>query len=677
MDLPTLDRYLGSVAVGTWDWDQQTDRVTTSPQAAEIFGLEGPEGPAADYLACVHPDDRPHLRDALERVAAGGDLECEIRLLRRDGQVRWASVSARLARDGSGRPTGATGAIADVTGHRASDERSLRLSSIIEATPDLIATSDAEGRIHYLNPAGRRLLGLEDGMDGVCALDVYPTWAVELMAREAVPAARREGIWRGESAVLGAGGKEIPVSQVLIAHDLPGGGHTFSIIVRDISEHTQREEQLRLLTEHDPLTGLRNRGALTDHLKVLVAHARRGAPGALVYVDIDQFKAVNETLGHSAGDRLLVMVAERLQSALRDEDVLARLGGDEFAVLLRDVEAEEALAVGEKLRRLIGELRFGRNPHVFALSASVGIALIDGRLGDGEVLAGADVACYTAKARGRNRALLYRPGQEEEAAVLSSDARWSALLKDALAKGRMRLLYQPVVDLTTGFIRRYEVLVRMVDENGALIAPGRFIPAAERFGLVADLDRWVLRRAVEAIESHARRGQRLPLAINLSGHSFGDDSTLESLRLEVAAADLEPDALSFEITETAAVINLPRARRFIQEMHELGCRFSLDDFGSGFSSFAYLRHLPVDSVKIDGSFVRDLVNDATSQALVRSMAEVAQATDKVTIAECVEDAHVMEVVRGVGIDWAQGWHLGMPSQTPEGLDRLAEGAAAG
>jgi EAL domain-containing protein (putative c-di-GMP-specific phosphodiesterase class I) len=347
--------------------------------------------------------------------------------------------------------------------------------------------------------------------------------------------------------------------------------------------------------------------------------------------------------------------------------VLARLGGDEFGVLLRDVDAATAQAVAERLRLIVGELRFGTEPHRFALSASVGVALIDGRASGGEILASADMACYSAKSRGRNRTVLYRPGQAEPAA-LSSDARWSARLKDALNRGRLRLVYQPLVDFRDGKVRRYEVLSRMVDEAGSLIPPARFIPAAERFGLVAELDRWVLRRSVEMIRSFERRGERLRLAINLSGRAFEDDSVLEDLRFEVAAAGLQPGALAFEITETAAVVNLPRARRFIEELHELGCNFALDDFGSGFSSFAYLRYLPVDSVKIDGSFVRGLVDDPTSQALVRSMAEVARATGKVTVAECVENAAVLELVRQLGVDWGQGWHLGMPVAEPTALD---------
>jgi diguanylate cyclase (GGDEF)-like protein/PAS domain S-box-containing protein len=657
-------------AVATWEWEPRTDRAAVTGPAAAILGPGPDVATLADYLELIHPDDRDQVEAGLRHaLVAGPSLELEHRLQRPGGEVRWVSLTARVLKDADDQPTLAIGALIDITDRFENDGMHHWLRSIVEATPDVVATCAEDGRLLYLNRAGRRLLGLADDrpMNGTTFDDFYPSWAARLLREEAAPIARRDGIWQGETAVIGPDGKEIPVSQVLIAHRSPAETVTFSTIVRDISDRYQREEQLRHLAEHDPLTGLRNRTALMDHLRVIAASARRGARGALIYLDIDQFKAVNDTLGHVAGDRLLVMVAERLQAALHDDDILARLGGDEFGVLLRDVDAQAAQAVAERLRRVLAELRFGREPHVFALSASVGIAVIDGTAHDGEVLACADMACYSAKSRGRNRAVLYRPGQAEPAA-LSSDARWSARLKDALARGRLRLLYQPLVDLTDGRTRRYEVLARMVDDTGGLISPGRFIPAAERFGLVGDLDRWVLRRSVEVIRSYQRRGARIRLAINLSGRAFEDDSVLEDLRFEVATAGLEPGDLSFEITETAAVINLPRARRFIEELHELGCNFALDDFGSGFSSFAYLRYLPVDSVKIDGSFVRGLVDDPTSQALVRSMAEVARATGKVTVAECVEDANVLDLVRELGVDWAQGWHLGVPVPDPAPLE---------
>ena len=649
------ERDVSEHAVGTWEWDIAGDRLVVT-------------GPLDERL------DGVRLTEVLRRSLNGStEIDVTQKVDATDGGTRWISLTGRVLCDGEGRPELAAGAVVDVTDRFESDGLHHWLRSIVEATTDVVATCDEDGKLLYLNRAGRRLLGLDpdgDDLTGASGFDFYPGWAAQLLRDEAVPAARRDGTWQGETAVIGADGKEIPVSQVLIAHRGPGGSLTYSTIVRDLSDRYQREEQLRHLAEHDPLTGLRNRTALTDHLQLVAAGARRGTTGALIYLDIDQFKAVNDSLGHAAGDRLLVMVAERLQSSLHADDVLARLGGDEFGVLLRDVDAAAAQAVAERLRHVLSELRFGREPHLFALSASVGVALIDGRASHGEVLASADMACYSAKSRGRNRTVLYRPGQAEPAA-LSSDARWSARLKDALNRGRLRLVYQPLVDLRDGKVRRYEVLSRMVDDTGALIPPGRFIPAAERFGLVAELDRWVLRRSVEMIRSFERRGERIRLAINLSGRAFEDDSVLEDLRFEVAAAGLQPGDLAFEITETAAVVNLPRARRFIEELHELGCNFALDDFGSGFSSFAYLRYLPVDSVKIDGSFVRGLVEDPTSQALVRSMAEVARATGKVTVAECVEDAAVLELVRQLGVDWGQGWHLGMPVSEPAALEVAA------
>ncbi|MGH2687067.1 MAG: putative bifunctional diguanylate cyclase/phosphodiesterase [Actinomycetota bacterium] len=668
---------MSTLAVATWQWDPGSQRVFLGGAVAALIGL--PDDAECDtieaYLDHVHRDDRDRLLRSIDTaLVSGTDIQIDHRVVAGEGQTHWFSLVGRVIRDGEGRALGAAGAVLDITSRIEPDGLHHWLRAIIEATPDVVGTADEDGRMLYLNRAGRRLLGVEPSrLADAEASEFYPGWAAKLLEEEAIPMARRDGLWQGESAILSSDGKEIPVSQVLVAHKSPTGSFTYSTIVRDISDRYQREEQLRHLAEHDALTGLRNRVALMDHLRVAVAASRRGSPGALIYLDVDQFTAVNDTLGHFEGDRLLVMVAERLQAALHPDDVLARLGGDEFGVLLRDVDEDDALAIAERMRAAVGELRFNRAGHSFAITASVGVAVTAAARQEGEVLAGADLACFSAKSRGRNRVVMYQPGAEEEAS-LSSDARWSSMLRDALARGRLRLLYQPVVDLTDGTVKRFEVLSRMLGEGGGLIPPGRFIPAAERFGVVGELDHWVLRRAVEQIEAAKRRGERLPLAINLSGRAFEDERVLERLVFEVGAANLEPGALSFEITETAAVINLPRARRFIQELHEIGCPFALDDFGSGFSSFAYLRHLPVDSVKIDGSFVRDLVTDPTNQALVRSMVEVAQATGKITIAECVEDETVLDLVKELGVDQAQGWHLGVPVADPTSLGMVVSQA---
>jgi diguanylate cyclase (GGDEF)-like protein len=398
--------------------------------------------------------------------------------------------------------------------------------------------------------------------------------------------------------------------------------------------------------DHDHLTDLFNRRRLTSELeRELLQAARYERSGALLMLDLDNFKFVNDSCGHAAGDRLLKGVARMLDERVRGSDVVARLGGDEFAVILPEAEAEQARTAAEALRRAVREVPSDLG---LPVEVSVGIALFGSveRATVDDVLAAADVALYRAKESGGDRVELYC-GQASERLT------WVGRIQDALRDDRFALYAQPLIDLRSGHVVRHELLLRLLGADGEVISPGEFLPIAERFGLVTAIDRWVLGRALEL----ASAGQ--PVAINLSGQSIGDAEVLEAVRQAIDSG-LDASRLAFELTETAAIRDLDGARAFTQELTGLGCDVALDDFGTGFGSYTYLKHLCAGYVKIDVEFIRDVAHNEVDQRVVRSIVEVAHALGKVTVAEGVEDAPTLEAVRGLGVDWAQGFHLGTP-----------------
>jgi diguanylate cyclase (GGDEF)-like protein/PAS domain S-box-containing protein len=425
-------------------------------------------------------------------------------------------------------------------------------------------------------------------------------------------------------------------------------------IVHDITERKLAENKLTYMAHHDPLTGLHNRQYLLEKLQ-RVLKIKNLAKGALLFVDLDNFKIVNDSLGHAAGDRLLTTLSSKLKHSLREEDILARIGGDEFALLLEEATPEEAQGVAERLVELIGAFRYSEEGVTFTIGSSVGMAYIETNMEAEELLSRADRACYVSKARGGNRIEVYQPGQDE-LQLMAEEASWTTRIKDALREQGFCLWFQPVVQVATQHIDHYEVLLRMQGSQGELILPGAFIPSAERFGFMSQIDYWVVQAAVQRLAAHPK----LHLAVNLSGKSLSDPALKDFISLNLRQQSVEPNRLSFEITETAAVVNFEHARVFIQDLKNLGCKFALDDFGVGFSSFTYLRELPADHIKIDGSFVRNLDQDPINQALVRSIHEMARALDKKTIAEFVENEAILHILQEIGVDYAQGYYLGRP-----------------
>ena len=428
----------------------------------------------------------------------------------------------------------------------------------------------------------------------------------------------------------------------------------------------KRERRLLHLANHDQLTGLANRHRFVADLDLELArcNAEDGARSALFFIDLDQFKYVNDTCGHAAGDHLLQLAAQQLRYAVRPDDFVARFGGDEFVVLVRNVSRNEARAAATKVLELMRGLKHVEREQVFHLQCSIGIAMLNGnRLSSHEVIAQADIACRSAKAHGRNRVEIYSPaGKESE--QIAKDVLTMNRLRDALEADRFQLLYQPLMHVKTRTVSHYETLLRLPVEDGVL-GPETFLPAAFRFGLMADIDRWVLKRVVRSLAELSRSMPDLKLSTNLSGFAFEDEGLAAYLRALLKEHDVAGDRLVLEITEQLAVRFASSTDKQIGRLRDLGCQLAIDDFGSGYSSFSYLKRLPVDFLKIDGSFIKGLARDRVDQAMVRMVGEVARAAGIETVAEYVSSAATLELLAKYGIDYAQGYFIGKPMAQPQ------------
>lgn len=443
-----------------------------------------------------------------------------------------------------------------------------------------------------------------------------------------------------------------------------GSGILVLLTCEDIDDTYKLSELLTFQAQHDDLTRLANRKSLEVRLAQVVDSARsEHTEHALAVLDIDQFKLVNDTCGHDAGDELLRQVATLLKTSVRKRDTLARIGGDKFAILIEDCHGAPAGEAVEQVRSAIENARFEVQGQPFRISASVGVVPIN-LLSESAttVLSMADTACYAAKDSGRNRIHTFEP-DSAPLAMRHGEMRWATRLNRALHEDRFELFCQPIepLDGTTGRTH-HEILVRMRGEDGELILPGEFLPAAERYGLADKLDRWVIGTLFDWLEARPQQIAAMGMySINLSGQSIGKDGILELILERLAAALVPPDRICFEITETTAVADLVQATRFIHRLKDHGCRFALDDFGSGFSSLSYLKQLPVDFLKIDGAFVRDMASNSIDLAMVRSINDIGHVMGKRTIAEFVENRATLDLLRSIGVDFVQGYHVGHPA----------------
>ncbi len=445
------------------------------------------------------------------------------------------------------------------------------------------------------------------------------------------------------------------------------------IVEGALAKAEKTEAELRYLADHDSLTGLLNRRCFRAKLDRYVSFsARYGGQGAVMIIDIDGLKEVNDRLGHQPGDNLIRRVAEVLRERVRTTDIVARLSGDEFAVLMPQSDTGGALQLGEDLRAEVAE-GFPADSELGEATISVGITMFGGKrdVGSEAVLVAADQAMYRAKEEGRNRIALFH-GPEDPQRVPQRSQTTSARIRDALTQDRLSLATQPIRSLASGGIERYELLLRMTGDDGELLPAASFIDVAERSGMVQELDRWVVSRALELLAERERAGEPVSLHVNLSGASLTDISVLEFIERRLDEGDADPSRCTFEITKSARVDDFETAAGFADRLTEFGCEVAIDDYGSGFSPFQYLKAIPFDVIKIDGAFIRDMPRNDADQLTVKAIVEIARGLGKTTIAEFVQDDETTQMLREYGVDMAQGYHLGRPVAAAEGL--LAETA---
>ncbi|CCO07296.1 sensor domain-containing protein [Desulforamulus hydrothermalis] len=457
-----------------------------------------------------------------------------------------------------------------------------------------------------------------------------------------------------EVLVTTAAGNTFWANLTAVIRPLQDGQYILGIL-DNIDERKKAEERLHFLATHDVLTQVPNRYSLEETVRLAVAKAQAGASYALLLIDIDNFKLVNDTMGHTAGDELLIKFTSLLRSNIRQEDFLARFGGDEFVILIEGVTQNEVMDMAERIRNAVYQTEVEVGSVKLNLSVSIGVVLIDGTLEYQKILSQADIALYKAKEEGRNRIAYINCHQDASREFLKINHNINTI-KQALRSDRLVLYYQPVVSLNMGEIIHYEALVRLLDENNEVIPPGRFIPVAERFGMMAEIDR----RVVQAALKKLAQVPQIKIFVNLSAVSLFHKDLLHSIEADILSSGIEPGRLGFEITETSAMKDLAVTERWLSKFKKIGCSFALDDFGTGFSSFSYLLNFSVDYIKIDGSFVKNMDHNAAHFTLVDAMNKVAHAFGKKTIAECVENERIANILRDINVDGGQGYYFGKP-----------------
>lgn len=538
-----------------------------------------------------------------------------------------------------------------------------RYKSLIDSIPDIIYQTDLSGKITYVSPSVYLVTGYtaEEAIGLKLAKTVYvdvndaEIYLNELLNLGSIKNKEIHLKRKDKSLWWGSASAHIVKNESGVPQRIEG-------IIRDISVQKQAQERLSYQAVHDSLTGLINRNEFEKRVSRLLIDIKNShACHAMFFMDLDQFKVVNDTCGHVAGDELLSKLGHLMLGIINKRDTLARLGGDEFGVLMENCTLDQAQVVADEILKTVMNYRFLWAGKVFRIGVSIGLVAINKNSANfTELFRQADTACYLAKDMGRNRIHAYHP-DDAELAVRHREMNWVGRINEALEENRFCLYAQPIVPLNGGKHSHFELLIRMVDEHGELIHPGAFLPAAERYNLIERIDAWVVEHACRFLAKNPLFVEKVDfVTINLSGPSLTNQAFLESILHIFKETKVSPNMVCFEVTETVAISNLDSAINFIQNLKKSGFRFALDDFGSGISSFGYLKNLPVDYLKIDGMFVKGIVNDPIDYAMVKSINEIGHVMGMKTIAEFVENDEIRDMISAIGVDYGQGYGLGMP-----------------
>lgn len=639
-------------------------------------GLREEDARGKNIAHLLHPQS---WEQAEKKSGSSGFSHREITLfMERDDPYNFTGqpteLNVRIVRNSDGEAYALLNTLRDLSQIRAAEEayRDLHeyIDTLMDSTSEGIIGMDRDLRCTFVNQAAMDMLGFnanEIQEQDIHALIQHSSEDGSVLLKKDSKIARslvEERGFRVESAVLWTKSNRcIQVRYSVNPTHEHGEISGVVLVFRNMSESLAMISQMDYLASHDALTGLHNRYEFDQRLKQAINGAKlKNERHVLFYMDLDQFKVVNDTCGHLVGDELLKQLSRELQKEVRNGDMLARLGGDEFGVLLNNCDLNQARRLAKKLQNTVRNFRFHLDNKTFSIGVSIGIVEITAHSqSNGNILSLADSACFLAKEDGRNRIHIYHQN-DEDLARQHGEMQWVSRIQQALEHDQLEIYCQRIVPVGRSHQGQghVEVLVRMIGDDGEIIPPGAFIPAAERYNLMSELDRWVIERTFVWLSENRKTMENLVTTINISGQSLGDERFLDYLIAMLSNYGIAPRSICFEITETAAVGNLSSAVSFIKDLKSLGCKFALDDFGSGMSSFTYLKNLPVDYLKIDGSLVKDIATDAVNFSMVEAINRVGRVMGLQTIAEFVENQAILEKLEQIGVDYAQGFGIAKP-----------------
>jgi len=663
--------------IGIWELTLPDGRLSWSDMMFTIFGMPRDQftGRLEDWSRCLHPDDVAYAsRELTEAIQGIKPLDFDFRVRHPDGQVRYVYGRATVFRNAQGQATRVLGTNYDVTERKLMERELAQKHELLRVTlhsiGDAVITTDAHGRVQWLNPVAERMTGWPNEAAREQPLSQV-FHIVNELSREAEPSPFERCLTQelhigqvDHTVLISRDGHEYGIQDTAAPiRDQDGKMLGVVLVFHDVTEQRRMGHEMSFRATHDELTGLVNRAEFDKRLTRVLSEAHEHhSSNALMYIDLDQFKLVNDACGHGVGDQLLCQVTTLLQGCVRSRDTLARLGGDEFGVILEHCNVEQAQRVAQDICDQMEAFRFVHDGRRFRIGTSIGLVPLDQRWAStAAVLQAADTSCYAAKEAGRNRVHAWFD-TDQAMRARKGEMQWASRLEQALDDNRFVLYGQRIAPIHRDSAQLHcEILLRLRDTDGSIIPPGAFLPAAERFHMASRIDRWVIRRVVDWLRQQGDTLDQIDtIAVNLSGQSIGDPTFHRFMEEAIDEAPVDLRKLCLEITETAAITNLQDAAAFIDGMRKRGIRMALDDFGSGASSFGYLKTLPVDYLKIDGQFIKDIVNDPLDQATVRCFCDVARVLGIKTIAEFVETDATLQALRAIGVDHAQGYLLHKP-----------------